>query len=55
MKVGKKDDILKFLVTEKTNAALNPKKRFPMFLDDIDFLTKRADWKVTKVYSHFTF
>ena len=26
-----------------------------MFLDHIEFLTKRAGWKVTKVYSHFTF
>ena len=51
----KKDDILKFLVTEKTHATLKPKKGFSMFLDHIDFLTKRADWKVTKVYAHFTF
>ena len=26
-----------------------------MFLNHIGFLTKRAGWKVTKVYSHFTF
>ena len=54
-RAGKKDNILKFLVTEKTHATLKAKKRFPMFLDHIDFLTKRAGWKVTKVYSHFTF
>ena len=48
MRVVKKD-ILKFLVTEKTHAMLKPKKRFPMFLDLIDFLTKRTNWKVTKV------
>ena len=48
MRVVKKG-ILKFLVTEKTHAMLKPKKRFPMFLDHIDFLTKRTNWKVTKV------
>ena len=46
MRAGKKDNILKF-VTEKTHATLKAKKRFPMFLDHINFFTK--------VYSHFTF
>ena len=49
MRVRKKDNILKFLVSEKTHATLKPKKRYPRFLDHIDFLTKRAGWKVTKV------
>ena len=55
MRVGKKDNILKLLVTEKTHATLKRKKYFPMFLNHIDFLTKRAGWRVTKVYSHCTF
>ena len=33
MRVVKKDNILKFLVTEKTRATLKPKKHFPMFLE----------------------
>ena len=33
MRTVKKDNILKFLVTEKTRATLKPKKHFPMFLE----------------------
>ena len=55
MRVGKKDNILKLLVTEKTHATLKRKKYFPMFLNHIDFLTKRAGRRVIKVYSHCTF
>ena len=44
-----------FLVTEKTHATLKPKTRSPMYIDHIQFLTSRAGWKVTKVYSHFSF
>ena len=55
MGVGKEDNTFEFLVTEKTHATLKPKKLFLIFLDHMDFLTKRADWKVTKVYSHFAF
>ena len=51
----KKDIILKFLVTEKTRATLRPNKRFPIFVDQVQFLTSRAGWKMTKVYSHFAF
>ena len=55
MRICKKDNILKFLVTEKTHATLKPKKRFPMHVDHIQFLTPMAGWKVTKVYLHFAF
>ena len=37
------------------HATLRPKKRFPMFIDHIHFLTKRAGWKVTKVRNYYTF
>ena len=46
---------MKFLVTEKTHATPKPKKRFPMYIDYIQFLTTRAGWKAKKVYSHYTF
>ena len=44
--------MLSFKATEKTRATLDPKKRFPMFIDHIHFLTERAGWKVTKVHAH---
>ena len=55
MKTGKKYNVLKYKAIEKTNATLLPKKRFPMYIDHIHFLTKRAGWKVTKVHSCYTF
>ena len=53
MRIGKKENILKFPATEKTHATLDPKKRFLVFIDHIHFLTKRAGW--TKVYHYYTF
>ena len=55
MRSGKRGDILSFKATEKTYATLDPKKRFPMFLDHIHFLTNRAGWKVTRFHAHYTF
>ena len=54
MRMGKKENILKFLVTEKTHATLRPKKRFFTYVDHMQFLTSRTEWEVTKVYSHYT-
>ena len=50
MRIGKKENILKLLVAEKTHVTLRPKKRFPIYVDHIQFLTSRAGWEVTKVY-----
>ena len=55
MRIGKKDNILKYAATEKTHATLESKKRFPMFIDHLHFLTKRAGWTVTKVHHYYTF
>ena len=55
MKMGKKDNILKYAATEKTHATLDPNKCFPMFIDYIHFLTKTAGWTVTKVHHYYTF
>ena len=41
--------------TEKIHATLSRKKRFSMCIDHINFLTKRAGWAVTNVYSYYTF
>ena len=50
MRTGKRGKILKYKATEKTHATLFPKKRFPMYIDHIHFLTEKAEWKVTKVH-----
>ena len=31
------------------------KNFIPLYLEDLRFLTKRCGWKVTKIYTHFTF
>ena len=55
MSTGKRENILKYKATEKTHVILRPKKRFPMYIDHIHFLTKRAGWKVTKVHLYYSF
>lgn len=55
MRMGKKKIFLKFKATKKANTTLSPKKRFPMYIDQIHFLTKRAEWVVTNRYSFYTF
>ena len=55
MRTGKKNNVLKYKATEKTHATLYPKKQFPMYIDHIHFLTKKAWWKVTKVHNYYTF
>ena len=32
-----------------------PKTCIPLYIEDLRFLIKRAGWKVTKLYSHFSF
>ena len=41
--------------TAKASANLFLKKILPMYLEDLAFCIKRADWKVTKIHSHITF
>ena len=55
MRSGKRRNILSFKATEKAYATVDPKKRFPMFIDHRHFLTERAGWKLTKVHPHYTF
>ena len=44
-----------YRVTEKSHSTLLPKKCIPLYIEDLQFLIKRAGWIVTKLYSHFTF
>ena len=44
-----------YRVTAKSHATLFPKKCIPLYLEDLQFLIKRAGWIGTKLYSHFTF
>ena len=32
-----------------------PKKFIPLYLEDLSFLIKRYCWRVTKIYTHYTF
>ena len=41
--------------TPKSHATMFSKKFIPLYLEDLRFLIKRARWRVTKLYSHFTF
>lgn len=55
MRTGKRENILKYQSTEKTHATFKPKKRFPIFVNDIHFLTTRAGWKLSKVFNYYMF
>ena len=41
--------------TAKSHATLFPKKCILLYVEDLRFLIKRAGWRVTKLFSHFTF
>ena len=41
--------------TVKCYATLFPKNFIPLYLEDLRLLIKRCSWKVTKIYTHFTF
>ena len=55
MRMCKKENVLKFRATGKAHATLSPKKRFSIYINHIHFLTKKAGWAVTNVYSYHTF
>ena len=44
-----------YVCTAKSHATLLPKTCIPLYIEDLRFLVKRAGWKVTKLYSQFTF
>ena len=44
-----------YRTTKKSKAILISKKCIPRYLDHLKFLISRYGWKVTKLYSHFTF
>ena len=50
-----KDKPKSYRYTAKSHATLFPKKLIPLYLEDLRFLIKRCGWKVTKIYTHFTF
>ena len=57
MRMGKKITLSSISLLEKTHATLKSKKkkRFPMYVDHIQFLKQRAGWKVTNVHNCYTF
>ena len=44
-----------YVCTAKSHATLFPKTCIPLYIEDLRFLVKQAGWKVTKLYSQFTF
>ena len=44
-----------YKATKKANATFFKKEFHPIYLEQISFVIKRAGWRVTKIYSHFTF
>ena len=54
---GEKNNTLKYFVTGKNPRyfEIQKKKRFPMYVDHIQFLKQRAGWKVTNVHNFYTF
>lgn len=51
MKIGRKGGVLKFKAMGKTHATLCSKKRFPMFINHIHFLTKEQGGKLPRCIS----
>ena len=41
--------------TPKSHATMFPPKFIPLYLENLRFLIKRAEWHVAKLYLHFTF
>ena len=41
--------------TKKSHATIFPKRFIPLYLEDLKFLIKRCCWRVTQIYSHYTF
>ena len=50
-----KDEISAFPFNSKTHATLRKKIFVTIHAKDLQFLTTRAGWKVTKIYDHYTF
>ena len=46
---------LPFESTVKRHTTMLEKKIIPLYLEHLSFLIKRPGWRVTKVYSHYTF
>ena len=50
-----KEEISSLQFNSKTHATLNKKIFVNLYAEDLYFLTTLAEWKVTKIYDHFTF
>ena len=55
MRIEKRGDVLMFKATKKKHATLRSEKKFPMFIDHVHFLTRKAGWKVNNVHHYHTF
>ena len=50
-----KDEISKLPFKSKTHSILKKKTYVSLYKEDLYFLTKRAGWKITKIYYYYTF
>ena len=41
--------------TKTSHATIFPKKYIQLYLEDLSFLIKQCCWRVTKIYTHYTF
>ena len=51
----KEDTFYSLPFNSKTHATLKEKIFVLLYAEDLYFLTTRADWKVTRIYEHYTF
>ena len=52
---NKEDTIYSLPHNSKTHSTLKEKIYFPLYAEDLYFLTTRTGWEVTKIYEHYTF
>ena len=50
-----KDEISALPFNSKTHTTLKKKMFVNIYAEDLYFLTRRAGWRVTKIYDHYTF
>ena len=53
--INKKGELRSLQQNSNTHATLKKKIFMPLYAEDLQFLTTRMGWSITKIYEHFTF
>ena len=53
--INKKGELRSLQQNSKTHATLKKKIFVPLYAEDLQFLTTRMGWSITKIYKHYTF